>query len=50
MPPIANLDAPAPGFGLDCVTKESRRQDVRVALSHSFGFGGHNVVLALVRA
>ncbi|MFJ3943122.1 beta-ketoacyl-[acyl-carrier-protein] synthase family protein [Streptomyces griseoaurantiacus] len=50
VPPIANLDAPAPGFGLDCVTKESRRQDVRVALSHSFGFGGHNVVLALVRA
>ncbi|MDQ0810402.1 3-oxoacyl-[acyl-carrier-protein] synthase II [Streptomyces sp. B3I7] len=50
VPPIANLGAPAPEFGLDCVSKEPRRQDVRVAVSHSFGFGGHNVVLALARA
>ncbi|MFD7766716.1 beta-ketoacyl-[acyl-carrier-protein] synthase family protein [Streptomyces sp. NPDC059787] len=50
VPPVANLDAPAPGFDLDCVTKEPRRQDVRIAVSHSFGFGGHNVVLALARA
>ncbi|WP_328407492.1 beta-ketoacyl-[acyl-carrier-protein] synthase family protein [Streptomyces violaceus] len=50
VPPIANLDAPAPGFDIDCVTKEPRRQDVRIAVSHSFGFGGHNVVLALARA
>ncbi|BFO16434.1 hypothetical protein SHKM778_28220 [Streptomyces sp. KM77-8] len=50
VPPVANLDAPAPGSGIDCVTKEPRRQDVRVAVSHSFGFGGHNVVLALARA
>lgn len=50
VPPVANLDAPAPGFGIDCVTGAPRRQDVRVAVSHSFGFGGHNVVLALTRA
>ncbi|MFE1027045.1 beta-ketoacyl-[acyl-carrier-protein] synthase family protein [Streptomyces sp. NPDC058818] len=50
VPPVANLDAPAPGFDIDCVTKEPRRQDVRIAVSHSFGFGGHNVVLALARA
>ncbi|PWJ05930.1 beta-ketoacyl-[acyl-carrier-protein] synthase family protein [Streptomyces sp. NWU49] len=50
VPPIANLDAPAPGFTIDCVTGEPRRQDVRVAVSHSFGFGGHNVVLVLARA
>ncbi|MFC8392063.1 MULTISPECIES: beta-ketoacyl-[acyl-carrier-protein] synthase family protein [unclassified Streptomyces] len=50
VPPIANLHAPAPGFDIDCVTKEPRRQDVRVAVSHSFGFGGHNVVLALAKA
>ncbi|MGW4023014.1 beta-ketoacyl-[acyl-carrier-protein] synthase family protein [Streptomyces sp. NPDC005009] len=50
VPPVANLDAPAPGFGIDCVAEEARRQDVRVAVSHSFGFGGHNVVLALARA
>ncbi|MGY0070549.1 beta-ketoacyl-[acyl-carrier-protein] synthase family protein [Streptomyces sp. QTS137] len=50
VPPIANLRAPAPGFDIDCVTGGPRRQDVRVAVSHSFGFGGHNVVLALARA
>ncbi|WP_399882142.1 beta-ketoacyl-[acyl-carrier-protein] synthase family protein [Streptomyces sp. BBFR51] len=49
-PPIANLQAPAPGFDIDCVTKRPRRQDIRAAVSHSFGFGGHNVALALVRA
>ncbi|MDT0401734.1 beta-ketoacyl-[acyl-carrier-protein] synthase family protein [Streptomyces edwardsiae] len=50
VPPVANLDAEAPGSGIDCVTEEARRQDVRIAVSHSFGFGGHNVVLALARA
>ncbi|PSJ29135.1 3-oxoacyl-ACP synthase [Streptosporangium nondiastaticum] len=50
VPPIANLQAPAPEFDIDCVTKQPRQQDVRVAVSHSFGFGGHNVVLALTRA
>ncbi|MFF1925829.1 beta-ketoacyl-[acyl-carrier-protein] synthase family protein [Streptomyces sp. NPDC058221] len=50
VPPIANLDAPPPESGLDCVTKAPRRQDVERALSHSFGFGGHNVVLAFERA
>ncbi|AXG79088.1 beta-ketoacyl-[acyl-carrier-protein] synthase family protein [Streptomyces paludis] len=50
VPPIANLDAPAVGFDLDCVTKEPRRQPVETAVSHSFGFGGHNVALAFRRA
>ncbi|WP_406722209.1 beta-ketoacyl-[acyl-carrier-protein] synthase family protein [Streptomyces althioticus] len=46
VPPVGNLRAPAAAVGIDCVTKAPRRQDVRVAVSHSFGFGGHNVVLA----
>ncbi|MFF3177623.1 beta-ketoacyl-[acyl-carrier-protein] synthase family protein [Streptomyces sp. NPDC057900] len=50
VPPIANLDAPPPDSGLDCVTKQPRRQRVERALSHSFGFGGHNVALAFQRA
>lgn len=50
VPPIANLDALPDGWDLDCVTKEPRRQDVRRAVSHSFGFGGHNVALAFERA
>ncbi|MFJ8750971.1 beta-ketoacyl-[acyl-carrier-protein] synthase family protein [Streptomyces sp. NPDC102441] len=49
-PPIANLQAPAPEFDIDCVTGRPRPQDIRTAVSHSFGFGGHNVVLALARA
>ena len=43
VPPIANLASTA--FPLDCVVGAERRQAVRVAASHSFGFGGHNVVL-----
>lgn len=49
VPPIANLDALPDGFALDCVTKEPRRQSVERAVSHSFGFGGHNVALAFQR-
>ncbi|MEU5286278.1 beta-ketoacyl-[acyl-carrier-protein] synthase family protein [Streptomyces sp. CA-278952] len=50
IPPIANLDAFPDAFPLDCVTKEPRQQRVETALSHSFGFGGHNVALAFQRA
>ncbi|MGW6744488.1 beta-ketoacyl-[acyl-carrier-protein] synthase family protein [Streptomyces sp. NPDC055025] len=50
IPPVANLDAPDVGFDLDCVTKECRRHCVETAISHSFGFGGHNVALAFCRA
>ncbi|MEU9677330.1 beta-ketoacyl-[acyl-carrier-protein] synthase family protein [Streptomyces parvus] len=50
VPPIANLDALPDAFPLDCVTKELRHRRVETALSHSFGFGGHNVVLAFQRA
>ncbi|MGW4912534.1 beta-ketoacyl-[acyl-carrier-protein] synthase family protein [Streptomyces sp. NPDC004270] len=50
VPPIANLQAPAPEFDIDCVTKQPRPQHVRTAVSHSFGFGGHNVVLAFTQA
>jgi 3-oxoacyl-[acyl-carrier-protein] synthase II len=46
IPPTANLDCPDSAIDLDLVAKTARQQDVRVALSNSFGFGGHNVVLA----
>ncbi|MFJ2110817.1 beta-ketoacyl-[acyl-carrier-protein] synthase family protein [Streptomyces sp. NPDC087850] len=49
IPPIANLDAPAVEFDLDCVTKTPRSQVVETAVSHSFGFGGHNVALVFQR-
>ncbi|MFJ1647496.1 beta-ketoacyl-[acyl-carrier-protein] synthase family protein [Streptomyces sp. NPDC088258] len=50
IPPIANLDAPPVEFDMDCVTKAARPQPVETAVSHSFGFGGHNVALAFRRA
>ncbi|NJM17788.1 MAG: beta-ketoacyl-ACP synthase II [Richelia sp. SM1_7_0] len=46
IPPTINLDNPDPECDLDYVANESRAQDIEVALSNSFGFGGHNVTLA----
>jgi 3-oxoacyl-[acyl-carrier-protein] synthase II len=45
VPPTINLDNPDEGCDLDYVAHESRDQIVNVALSNSFGFGGHNVTL-----
>ncbi|CAL2071356.1 MULTISPECIES: beta-ketoacyl-[acyl-carrier-protein] synthase family protein [Streptomyces] len=46
-PPTANFSAPDDTTaGLDIVTRAPRPQTVRLALSHSLGFGGHNTVLA----
>lgn len=46
VPPTINLDQPDEGCDLDYVPHKSRDLDVEVALSNSFGFGGHNVTLA----
>ncbi|MFJ2744848.1 beta-ketoacyl-[acyl-carrier-protein] synthase family protein [Streptomyces sp. NPDC087440] len=47
VPPTANLTPQNLEFPLNCVTGEPSHQEVRAAASHSFGFGGHNVVLVL---
>jgi 3-oxoacyl-[acyl-carrier-protein] synthase II len=49
IPPTINLDAPDPECELDHVALKARRQDVRIALSNSFGFGGTNAALILGR-
>jgi len=46
VPPTINLKNPDPECDLDYVANGSREQEVNVALSNSFGFGGHNVTLA----
>ncbi|MBD2077566.1 beta-ketoacyl-ACP synthase II [Phormidium sp. FACHB-592] len=46
VPPTINLENPDPDCDLDYVPHHSREQIVNVALSNSFGFGGHNVTLA----
>ncbi|MEC4984561.1 MAG: beta-ketoacyl-ACP synthase II [Oscillatoria sp. PMC 1068.18] len=46
IPPTINLVDPDPECDLDYVPNHSRNQKVDVALSNSFGFGGHNVTLA----
>ena len=46
IPPTINLENPDPECDLDYVPNHSRDLKVEVALSNSFGFGGHNVTLA----
>ncbi len=46
IPPTINLVNPDPECDLDYVPFKSRSSRVEVALSNSFGFGGHNVTLA----
>ena len=45
MPPTINYDTPDPELDLDYVPNQARAKAVRVALSISFGFGGHNATL-----
>jgi 3-oxoacyl-[acyl-carrier-protein] synthase II len=47
IPPTINYEYPDPECDLDYVPNEAREVNVKVAISNSFGFGGHNVCLVL---
>lgn len=47
IPPTINQTTPDPDCDLDAVPNTMVERPVRVALSNSFGFGGHNVTLAV---
>lgn len=49
VPPSLNLDERDPNCDLDVVHDRPRPQSLRVAVSNSFGFGGHNAVLVFSR-
>jgi 3-oxoacyl-[acyl-carrier-protein] synthase II len=49
LPPTINYEYPDPECALDVVPHRARAAPVDVALSNSFGFGGHNATLVFCR-
>ena len=49
IPPTINLVNPDPDCDLDYVPNVARHTEVNIALSNSFGFGGHNSTLIIGR-
>ncbi|HUV05874.1 MAG TPA: beta-ketoacyl-ACP synthase II [Armatimonadota bacterium] len=47
--PTTNYETPDPECDLDYVPNTARKLDVQIAMSNSFGFGGHNATLVLAK-
>lgn len=47
IPPTINQETPDPDCDLDCVPNEARKADLKIGISNSFGFGGHNATIVL---
>jgi 3-oxoacyl-[acyl-carrier-protein] synthase II len=49
LPPTINYEEPDPACDLDYIPNESREVDLRIGVSNSFGFGGHNATIVVRR-
>jgi 3-oxoacyl-[acyl-carrier-protein] synthase II len=47
LPPTINYESPDPECDLDYIPNESREAEIRIGVSNSFGFGGHNASIVI---
>jgi len=50
IPPTINYEYPDPECDLDYTPNKARKADLNIAISNSFGFGGHNATIVIKKA